>query len=320
MNVLVTGGAGFIGSHLVEALVAAGHRVRVLDDFSSGKRENLAAVANDVEVITGDVRDYDCCARACAGVERVWHLAAFCSVPLSVEHPLDAHHINITGTLHMLLAARDAGVRRLVFASSSAVYGADPQLPCSEERLPLPVSPYAVTKLAGEKYVCQFPALYGMEAVALRFFNIFGPRQEPNSQYASVVPAFLAALHAGRQPLIYGDGEQTREFTFVLDCVQANLLAGLRDGDGIVGEFFNVAVGYTTTVNALLATVQDALGTTIPAQYVPERPGDVRYSQSCIEKITTRLGFAPAWSLTDGVRRTAEWFTQWAAEKASGVK
>jgi len=314
MIVLVTGGAGFIGSHIVEALLQRGHRVRVLDNFSTGAWENLAAVKDDVEVIDGDIRDPEICRRACAGVERVWHEAAMCSVPLSVEDPLTTHDVNITGSLHMLLAARDAGVGRFVFASSCAIYGVDPPLPCREDQPLLPASPYANSKLAGEFYVRQFTALYGFETVALRYFNIYGPRQTPGSQYAGVVPAFLSVLLAGRQPAIHGDGEQSREFTYVADCVQANLLAGFG-GPETAGEYFNIAVGAPVTVNELLSAIRETLGVDIPASYGPPRPGDVRFSRADTAKAARLLGFTPGWSLRDGIRLTAEWFTAWQAAR-----
>ncbi len=308
MNMLVTGGAGFIGSHLVEALVREGHRVRVLDNLSSGRCENLHKVRDDIELITGDVRDPDICRRACAGIERVWHQAAIVSVPLSVEDPLTCHEVNLTGTLHLLQAARDAGVRRLVMASSCAVYGNEPTLPSVESLRPLPLSPYAATKLAAEHYLRQFTMLYGLETVALRYFNIFGPRQDPTGQYAGVVCAFIAAMLEGRALNVYGDGEQCREFTYVDDCVQANLLAGLREGKGIVGEVFNVAVGNPTTVNALLAACRQALGVVHTPDTRPARAGDIRYSVASIEKAVTRLGFHPCWSLEQGLHETIAWY------------
>lgn len=316
MKALVTGGAGFIGSHIVEALVAAGHTVRVLDNFSTGKWENLAAVRDDVEVIEGDIRDPATCHRAVAGMDRVWHEAAVCSVPLSVEDPLTTHEVNISGTLHLLLAARDAGVGRLVFASSSAVYGADPILPASEDQPLAPVSPYAISKLAGEFYVRQFAELYGFETVALRYFNIYGPRQEPNSQYASVVPAFFAALMEHRRPTIYGDGGASREFTFVQDCVQANLLAGLSDNPAVVGQYFNIAVGAPITVNELFAAIKQTLGSPLEPNYGPERAGDVRFSSADTRKATELLGFQPRVPLQEGIDRTAAWFTEWIKTQA----
>jgi nucleoside-diphosphate-sugar epimerase len=311
MRVLVTGGAGFIGSHLTEALLRAGHTVRVLDNFSTGKRRNLEPMLADIELIEGDIRDLDMCKRACTGMERVWHLAALGSVPRSVEDPLTSHTVNLTGTLQMLMAARDAGVGRLVFASSSSVYGANPQLPREETQRCLPVSPYANTKMGGETYTCIFPQLYGMETVAMRYFNVFGPRQDPGSMYAAAVPKFFSALLDGRRPVIFGDGEQSREFTFVADCVQANVLAGTVDGPGIVGEAFNVATSRPVTVNRLLGVIQEVLGTNIEPDYQPPRAGDVRFSDAITEKIVTRLGFKPAWTVETGIRATAEWYVAW---------
>lgn len=315
MNTLVTGGAGFIGSHIVEALLAQGHRVRVLDNFATGKPENLAAVKDDVELITGDIRDPDTCRKACAGVDRVWHEAAVVSVPVSVEDPLTNNDVNITGTLNMLMAARDAGVGRLVFASSCAIYGANPPLPCREDQPLLPASPYANAKMAGEFYVRQFTSLYGFETVALRYFNIYGPRQDPGSQYAGAVAAFFNILRAGKQATIYGDGEQSREFTFVADCVRANLLAGFG-GPETAGQYFNIAVGAPVTINQLLAAIRETLGVDLPARYEPERAGDVRYSSAETSKATNLLGFTPQWSLRDGIRATGAWFAEWQAAKS----
>jgi len=308
MTVLVTGGAGFIGSHLVEALLARGYTVRVLDDFSAGKRENLRAVQHDIELLEGSVVDPDLCRRACAGVERVWHLAAIASVPVSVNDPIHSHAVNLTGTLHLLQAAREAGVPRFVFSSSSAVYGTNPNLPYHEETLPMPLSPYAIQKLAAEIYTRQFAALYGMETVALRYFNIFGPRQDPHSQYAGVVAAFISTLLAGRTPTITGDGEQYREFVYVADCVRANLLAGFSEAREIIGGYFNIAAGYTTSINTLFSTTQQVLGTHFTPGYIPERSGDVRYSAADSSKARAQLGFTPEWSLEDGLRETAAWY------------
>jgi nucleoside-diphosphate-sugar epimerase len=313
MNVLVTGGAGFIGSHLVDGLLAKGARVRVLDNFSTGKRRNLQHVIGDIELLEGDVRDLDTCRAACAGIDRVWHLAALGSVPRSVEDPLTSHNVNITGSLHMLIAARDAGVRRLVFASSSSVYGANPQLPREETQHPMPISPYANNKLSAEIYTLMFAALYGMETVAMRYFNVYGPRQDPGSQYAAVVPLFFSSLLSGKSPTIFGDGEQSREFTFVEDCVQANMLAGTVDGTGIIGEAFNVAAGRPATVNRLLATIQQTIGIEIPANYLPSRAGDVRFSDAITTKIVSRLGFDPHFTLEAGIAKTADWYQAWHA-------
>jgi len=317
MRVLVTGGAGFIGSHLVEALLSKGYNVTVMDNFASGKRENLAGVANDIELLEADVRNLDMCREACKGAEIVWHLGALGSVPRSVADPLTTHEVNLTGTLNMLIAARDAGVRRFVFASSSSVYGANPTLPREESQHPMPMSPYANSKLAAETYVRQFAALYGLETVSLRYFNVYGPRQDPTSQYAAVVPRFFSALLSGRRPIIYGDGEQSREFTYVGDCVEGNILAGTKSGEGIVGEHFNIAAGNPVTVNKLLETVQRVLGTNVEPEYQPERPGDVRYSDATIAKAASRLGFQPKWSLDAGIAETAKWYKQWHAESVS---
>jgi len=314
MTVLVTGGAGFIGSHLVEALCAKGEAVRVLDDFSSGKPDNLRAVAKDIEVINGSIVDPDVCHHACAGVERVWHQAAIASVPQSVADPLHSHAVNLTGTLNMLVAARDAGVARFVFASSSAIYGTNPDLPYHEELLPMPVSPYANQKLAGELYTRQFASLYALPTVSLRYFNIFGPRQDPTSQYAGVISAFLAALLDGRAPRLYGDGEQNRAFVYVADCVRANLLAGFSDNPAILGGYFNIAADTPITINQLLASAQQVLGTDFTPTHLPPRAGDVRYSVANTDKARTQLGFTPQWSLEDGMRETAAWYKDWSSQ------
>lgn len=291
-----------------------------MDNFATGKRENLSSVMGSIDLHEADVRDLEACGEACRGVERVWHLGALGSVPRSVADPLTSHEVNCTGTLNMLLAARDAGVRRFVFASSSSVYGANPQLPREESQHPIPISPYANTKLAAETYVKQFADLYDMETVALRYFNVYGPRQDPDSQYAAVLPRFFSALLRGERPVIYGDGEQSREFTFVADCVHGNLQAGFREGEGIAGEHFNIAVGSPVTVNKLLATVQDVLGTDIAADYRPERSGDVRFSDAIIEKAVDRLGFRPKYSIEEGIDSTAEWFRSWFTEATDGTK
>ncbi|MDH7602185.1 MAG: SDR family oxidoreductase [Armatimonadota bacterium] len=308
MKVLVTGGAGFIGSHLVESLVRRGYEVRVMDNLSTGKIENLSAVRKDIEFLESDLRDFAQCKNACVGVEKVWHLGALGSVPRSVADPLTTHEVNLTGTLHMLLAARDAGVERFVFASSSSVYGANPELPREESQHPMPMSPYANTKLAAETYVRQFAALYGLQTVSLRYFNVYGPRQDPTSQYAAVVPRFFSALLSGRRPVIYGDGEQTREFTFVYDCVEATIAAGLVEPDGVVGEHFNIAAGSPHSVNELLSVIQRVLGTQVEPEYAPPRPGDVKCSDASVEKAAQRLGFRAKWSLEDGIAKTAEWY------------
>jgi nucleoside-diphosphate-sugar epimerase len=310
MKTLVTGGAGFIGSHLVEALLREGYKVRILDSFRSGKRENLAGVLDRIDLIEGDVRDLDACRHACEGVERVWHLAGMASVPESVADPEAAYAINVTGTINMLSAASKAGAHRLVFASSCAVYGDNPQLPCRETHIPAPTSPYAATKLEAETLVREYAGSNGLKTVALRFFNVYGPRQSPESDYASVVPRFLVALMEERQPTIFGDGEQSRDFVYVADIAQANILAGLNDANGIDGEHFNVAAGHSLTVNNLLQAAQQALGATTDAVYLPERAGDIKHSSASIDKAVAKLRYQPKWSLQDGIAETAKWFVE----------
>jgi UDP-glucose 4-epimerase len=305
-NVLVTGGAGFIGSHLAERLLEIGHKVRILDDFSTGRRENLADFEGEVEVLEGDVRDENALSSALDGIEVVFHEAALASVPRSVTDPAASHDVNVTGTLRLLIAARDAGVRRLVYASSSSVYGNSPDLPKREEMAPSPESPYAVSKLAAENYCRAFSSLYDIECVALRYFNVFGPRQDPSSQYAAVVPLFVTALMRGEPPVIFGDGEQSRDFTYVGDVVGANMRAMEREG--VSGEVLNVACGRTTTVNKLLATLQDILGTSIDPNHVDERAGDVRHSYADVSKAERMLGVDSFMPLRDALEITVASF------------
>lgn len=303
---LVTGGAGFIGSHIAESLVARGDEVRVLDDLSTGKRENLASVADHIEFVEGDIRDLAACRRAVEGVGTVFHEAALASVARSVEDPLLNHAINVTGTLNMLVAARDAGVGSFVLASSSAVYGDDPALPKVEGREGRPVSPYGASKLFDEKYAQAFHALYGLNAVALRYFNVFGPRQDPHSEYSAVIPLFISRILEGGRPTIFGDGEQSRDFIYVGDVVRANLAAAASAA--AAGEALNVASGTGTTVNGLLDAVNEALGTKVEAVRTAPRPGDILHSTADITKAGRLMGFAPSLSFTDGLRRTADWY------------
>lgn len=305
-GVLVTGGAGFIGSHLVEALVRRGDRVRVLDNFLTGRRENLAEFRKDVEVLKGDIREPSDCRKAVRGLDRVLHQAALPSVPRSVQDPRLTNDINITGTLNMLLAARDAGVAGFVFASSSSVYGDDPTLPKKEGREGKPLSPYAVSKLAGEKYIRVFHDLYGFNAVALRYFNIFGPRQDPSSQYAAVIPNFVTRLLRGEPPVIFGDGKQSRDFTFVANVVQANLLAA--EGKDAGGEAFNIACADRITVAGLAQALNGILGTAIPPVHEPARPGDILHSFADIGKAKAGLSYRPSVAFEDGLRRTVDWY------------
>jgi nucleoside-diphosphate-sugar epimerase len=303
---LVTGGAGFIGSHIVETLVERGDAVRVLDNLTTGKKENLEAVAGRIEFIEGDIRDPETCARAVKDVDHVLHEAALASVVRSVEDPLLTNAINVTGTLNMLLAARDAGVKSFVLASSSAVYGDDPAMPKVEGREGRPLSPYAVSKLVDEKYAQAFHALYGLNTVALRYFNVFGPRQDPFSQYAAVIPLFITKILGGERPVVYGDGEQSRDFIFVENVVRANIEAA--GSTAAAGEVLNVACGDGMTVNGLLAAVNEVLGTKVEAVYADPRPGDIKHSTADVRKARRLMDFTPGISFMDGLRETAAWY------------
>lgn len=303
---LVTGGAGFIGTNLVKALLEQGKRVRVLDNFATGKRENLAPFLKDIELIEGDIRDVDCVHRAVVGVEVVLHQAALPSVPRSVADPRTTNEVNVTGTLNVLLAARDAGVQRVVAASSSSVYGNSPTLPKVESMPVEPLSPYAVSKLATERYCQAFTQVYGLPTIALRYFNVFGPYQDPTSQYSAVIPKFINLMLRGEAPTIYGDGRQTRDFTYVDNVVLANLLAA--EAPGSLSGYFNVACGDRISLLALVDKLNQILGTTIAPQHGPARVGDVKDSQADIEKIRQALQFAPVTSFDTGLRRTVEFF------------
>jgi len=329
VDYLVTGGAGFIGSNTVETLLAQGKSVRVLDNFSSGKRENLAPFLKQIELVEGDLRKPGDGRRAVEGVTYVLHQAAVPSVPLSVDDPLTTNEANVTGTLNLLLAARDAGVRRLVFSSSSSVYGDAPaaeaayttkrsfvqatrsvaELPKHEGLKPDPLSPYAASKLIGEHYCRMFYQLYGFETVVLRYFNVFGPRQDPSSTYAAVVPKFIECLSRGKAPDVHGDGLQTRDFTYVADVVRANLLACEAPGEA-VGQVFNIACHQRISVLDLFRTIRDLVGAKgIEPNHTPPRAGDVRHSFADISKARELLGYEPEWSLRDGLAKTVEFFT-----------
>ena len=301
---LVTGGAGFIGSHIVEILVRRGARVRVLDNFLTGKRENLAPLLEAIELVEGDVRDLATCRKAAEGVDSVLHQAALASVPRSVEDPILADAVNVGGTLNMLVAARDAGARSFVLASSSAVYGDAPGLPQREGEEGAPLSPYAAGKRAGEGYCRVFSSLYGLRTAALRYFNVFGPRQDPASDYAAVIPRFIAKMLRGEAPAIFGDGGQSRDFIYVGDVAEANFLAAAA---GLRGEALNIASGAGTTVNALAAAINDILGTRIVPVHEVGRPGDVRQSTADISAAAARLGFRPAVPFKEGLERTIRW-------------
>lgn len=305
MRVLVTGGAGFIGSHLVDALVAEGATVRVLDDLSTGRRENLARHLRQIEFIEGDVCDPETCARAVQGVELIFHQAAIPSVARSVEDPVRSTRVNVQGTVTLLDAARRAGVPRVIYAASSSAYGDTEVLPKVETMTPRPLSPYAISKLAGEHYVTVFGRLYGMKTCSLRYFNVFGPRQDPRSEYAAVIPKFITALLAGEPPTIFGDGEQTRDFCYVDNVVQANLLAAKAD---IHGEVVNIACGARVSLNQLVELLNEEIGTRIAPRHGPPRPGDVRHSLADISVARKLLGYEPKFDLRAGLKKTIEYY------------
>jgi len=301
---LVTGGAGFIGSHLVQALIERGVRVRVLDDFSTGRRENLADVVERVELIVGDVSDPDVARQAVAGCEYVLHLAAVASVQASLEDPQRVHRINAGGTLNVLDAARQNGVRRVVLASTTALYGDHTALPLREELPPRPLSPYAASKAAGEAYCSAFHASYGLPTVALRFFNVYGPRQDPGNPYSGVISIFASRMSRGERPTIYGDGKQTRDFVYVADVVRALLLACEREE--AVGGIFNVAGGKQVSILQLAAELNRVLGTSLTPVLAPARSGEVRFSQGDASRAREVLGWQPQVSLRDGLTHLIE--------------
>jgi UDP-N-acetylglucosamine/UDP-N-acetyl-alpha-D-glucosaminouronate 4-epimerase len=303
-RVLVTGGAGFIGSNLVRALLERGDDVRVLDNFSTGLRENLAGLEDEVEMVEGELRSYERVHNAVRGVEVVFHQGALPSVPRSVQDPLTTNAVNVEGTLNVLLAARDEGIRRVVFASSSSVYGNTPTLPQHEEAPPTPIAPYGVAKLAAERYCSTFSRVYSIETVALRYFNVFGPRQNPLSQYAAVVVKFIHLVAAGEPLPIEGDGETSRDFTYVANVVDANLIAAERPGVG--GSIVNVATGRQASVNDLADAIGAALGREVRKEYLPERAGDVRDSWADVTEAERLLGWTPRIGLEDGLRLTIE--------------
>jgi UDP-glucose 4-epimerase len=304
---MVTGGAGFIGSHLVEALIKKGFEVRVLDDLSSGRRDNLAHLTGDFEFIEGDIRDARLVKAAVEGVDTVFHQAAMASVPRSVDDPQETNSVNIDGTLDLLCASRDAGVRRFVFASSSSIYGNAPELPKSEKMRLTPISPYGLQKQSGEQYTCMFHQLYGLETIALRYFNVFGPRQNPKSQYAAVIPIFITCMLDGRAPLVYGDGEQSRDFTYVDNVVHANILC-MNAPSEAVGRAYNAACGQRYSLNDLLRMINRQIGCEIQAEYTDPRPGDVKHSQADIELARQQLGFDPEIGIEDGLAQTIAYY------------
>ena len=305
--VAVTGGAGFIGSHIAGSVAASGAKVRVIDDLSTGHRENLEEISGDIEFIEGSVADSGLMLRALENVEVLFHEAAIPSVPRSVEDPLQTHIASVDGTFNLLLAARERKVRRVVYAASSSAYGDQPSLPKVEDMAPDPLSPYAVAKLVGEYYCQVFTRVYGLETVSLRYFNVFGPRQDPGSQYSGVVSRFISALCSNQVPVIFGDGEQSRDFTYIDNVVAANLKAATTSQG--VGQVINVALGQRITLNQLLAELKELIGCLdVKAEYRQARVGDVRHSLADITRAKELLGFEPVIQLREGLKRTVDWW------------
>jgi len=305
---LVTGGAGFIGSHIAHKLVDEGHDVRVLDDFSTGKRRNIEPFADRCKIIEGDIRDAAVVEKAVRGVDVVFHEAALASVPRSINDPASTNEVNVRGTLNLLIAAKNNGVKRFVYASSSSAYGDSPRLPKEEQMATNPKSPYAVSKLAGEMYCLAFSEVYKIPTTSLRYFNVFGPRQDPDSQYAAVIPLFVKTLLEGKRPVIFGDGEQSRDFTYVDNVVSANLLASRSNLPG--GRVYNVACGTKFTLNSLYRELNNILDVHIEPVYDPPRPGDVKHSQASMRAIETDLGYRTLVPFEEALRRTVRWYQE----------
>jgi UDP-glucose 4-epimerase len=308
MKILVTGGAGFIGSHITEALVKRGHDVRVLDNFFSGKPENLTAVRRDIELIRGDCADLATVRKAVRGIEAIFHEAAVPSVPRSVKDPMLSHRNNSDATIAVLTAARDAGVRRVIYAGSSSVYGDQRGRRKREDMAPRPLSPYAVGKLTGELYLRVFARLYGMETLTLRYFNVFGPRQDPSSPYSGVMSRFATALLTNGTPVIYGDGLQSRDFTYVGNVLEGNLLA--LKAKGLCGQAVNVATGHRVKLKQLLAALAKEIGVPARAEHQPPRPGDIRHSLADISAAKRLLGYVPRYTFAEGLKATVGWYRQ----------
>jgi nucleoside-diphosphate-sugar epimerase len=306
MRYVVTGGAGFIGSNTVDELVKRGHSVVVLDDLSAGKEDNLAEIRNKITFIKGNITDIEVVRKAMHEADYVLHLAARTSVPRSVKDPIEANRVNIDGTLNVLVAARDAKVKRVVFAASSSAYGETPTLPKVETMQPMPISPYGVTKFVGELYLQTFGRCYGLDNVSLRYFNVFGPRQDPSSPYSGVLAKFCTAFLEETQPVVFGDGEQTRDFTYVENAVQANLLA--CEAPNVSGKVFNVGVGGRVSLNQVIEVLGKISGSQIEAKYEPPRDGDIRDSQADISQARELLGYDPQVTFEEGLRRTFDWY------------
>jgi UDP-N-acetylglucosamine/UDP-N-acetyl-alpha-D-glucosaminouronate 4-epimerase len=307
MDYLITGGAGFIGSNIAEYLVGQGRSVRIFDNFSSGKRANVQSFADNAEIIEGDLRDPKSIQQGVKDVRYVLHLGAIPSVPRSVENPQATNEANITGTVNLLVAARDAGVKRVVFTSSSSVYGDTPTLPKREDMPPSPLSPYAIHKITGEYYASVFWRLYGLETVSLRYFNVFGPRQDPQSQYAAVIPRFITAILHDQSPVIFGDGSQTRDFSHVENIIEANRLACEAPKEAL-GQAFNIACGGRISLLDLVATVNKILGKNVKPKLDPVRRGDILHSQADIAKAEKLLGWKPVVSFPEGIAKTVAWY------------
>ncbi len=308
MKYLITGGGGFIGSNIARALLKEGAQVRIIDNFSTGRKVNLTGIEDKLELIEGDIRDYWTVSEAVAGVDYILHQAALASVPRSIKNPLSSSEVNINGTLNILDAARKAGVKRVVMASSSSVYGDTPTLPKHEGMVPDPLSPYAVSKLADEKYCKVFYDLYGLETVCLRYFNIFGPHQDPQSEYAAVVPKFITSFLNGKQPTVYGDGEQSRDFTFIDNAVSANLKA--TTAKDAPGKYYNIACGGQYTLNQLLDRLREIIGVDIKAKYDSPRKGDIKHSFADISRAEKDLGYKMIVDFKEGLKKTVDWYKQ----------
>jgi nucleoside-diphosphate-sugar epimerase len=307
LRFLITGGAGFIGSNITKRLIEKGYFARVLDNFATGQRSNLDSVINDIELIEGDIRDFWTVVKATKGIDYILHQAALPSVPRSIDNPLTTTEVNINGTLNLLEAARFNSVQRIVYASSSSVYGDSPDMPKEESMKPMPKSPYAITKLAGEEYCMNFHQLYGLETVAIRYFNVFGPQQNPFSQYSAVIPKFINLLNQDKPPTIYGDGTTSRDFTYIENVVNANLLA--CEKKGAAGNVINVACNKAYTLNDLVAKLNNILGKDIKPIYGPAKKGDVKHSLADITKARKLLNYEPKIDFDEGLKKTVEWFS-----------
>ncbi len=309
-KVLVTGGAGFIGSHLVDRLLDEGCEVRVLDNFATGHRANLAGTIDDIDLVEGDMQSYERCHNAVRGCEVVFHVGALPSVPRSIQDPLTSTNANVIATLNILLASRDERVARVVYSSSSSVYGANEALPKHEDLQPLPIAPYPVSKLAGEGYCRSFTHVYDLETVALRYFNVFGARQDPHSQYSAVMPLFISAFLEDRRPVVYGDGEQSRDFTYIENAVEANVLAARAESGAVAGQRFNIACGERITLNRILEQLRELSGKDMEADYREPRPGDLRHSHADVSHARESLGYEPRVGALDGIGRAYEYYRE----------